>query len=577
MIVLGLTAGSALASKVSVFPVPHTRVASQTTTLSFLGAKPENLRSVVVVGSETGPHRGRLRKQTGDGVSWIPNKPFAVNEVVRVKTDLDVRGARHGDFWFKIGDFRTAPKTPKALPQEAGDTPPEAVTYHSRPGLKVPRVTIDTAATGTAPGYIFIAPKANGLMIADDQGNLVWYRKGKTSNFRVQTYEGRPVLTWWQGRWQGRWPFRINGVGQGSYLIFNRHYQLIKRVSAGNGYSGDLHEFKLTDHGTALLTAYKAVKKDLRPYGGPENGTVLDSIVQEIDLGTGLVVWEWHALGNVPLSESMAPAPETAESAWDYFHINSIDPEPNGDLIVSSRNTSAAYRIDRATGKIMWTLGGKNSSFKKLGRGTNTAWQHDVTRQADGEISIFDNGSDPPKHKYSRALFLELNGKKRTVKVAKAFTSPDGLLSDSQGNVQVLPNGNVFVGWGSEPYFTEYSPGGEVLLDAHFDAQKSSYRSFRFPWVGKPTERPAIASEAGPSGTVTAWASWNGDTRVATWRLLAGPREDALTVVGSAPRTGFETAVTATAAGPFVAMQGLDWSGNVLGTTAVTRIGVRSR
>ena len=573
MVALGLVASPALAGKVSVFPAPHTRVASQGTTLSFRGVSPKNLGRVVVIGSKTGRHRGRRVKQTGgDGVSFIPNKPFAINEVVRVKTDLDVRLGRHGDFWFKIGNFRAkAPKPPKGLPKE-GKVPPDAVTYHSRPDLKVPRVTVDTPATETAPGYIFLAPKTSGPMIVDNEGNLVWYRQGETSDFRVQRFKGQPVLTWWQG------PFRATGgvIGEGTYLLLNRRYELIKRVRAGNGYSGDLHEFRLTNRGTALLTIYKAVKKNLRRWGGPRNGTVLDSIFQEVDLRTNLVLREWHSLGNVPLSDTMVPVPKTPHEAWDYFHINSVDNEPDGNLIVSARNTSTVYRVNGATGNVMWRLGGKRSSFKAIGKGTRTAWQHDVLRQPNGEISIFDDGATPAKHKHSRALFLELGGKKRTVKVVKAFTAPGGLLVGSQGSVQVLPNGDVFVGWGAEPYFTEYSASGRVLFNAHFSARNSSYRTFRYPWEGRPTARPAIASEAGPDGTVKAWASWNGDTRVATWQLLAGPSETALAAVGSAPRSGFETEVTATTDGPFVAMQGLDASGNVLGTTAVTRIGEQS-
>jgi hypothetical protein len=303
---------------------------------------------------------------------------------------------------------------------------------------------------------------------------------------------------------------------------------------------------------------------------------VLDSIAQEIDLRTNLVTWEWHSLGNVPLKDSMVPAPETPDKAWDYFHINSVDPDGEGSVFVSARNTSAAYRISRATGNVMWRLGGKSSSFKKIGEGTSTAWQHDVLREPNGEISIFDNGSAPPLHKASRALFLQL-GKDRTVKVVKQFVHPKRLLANSQGNVQLLPNGNVFVGWGSEPYFTEFSPSGEVLFDAHFAAHNSSYRSFRYPWVGRPSARPAIASEAQPGGIVKAWASWNGDTRVTTWRLLAGPSPDALAAVGSAPRTGFETAVTARTRAPLVAMEGLAPNGRVLGRTAVTAVGEQSR
>ncbi len=568
----GLQPGSALAELVSVFPAPGTRVASNSTTISFRGIKPKHLGKLVVIGSKTGRHHGKLRRQTdGHGVSFIPNRKFAVNEVVRVGTHRRIRLARHGDFRFRIGNFRSqAARPPHKIPHE-GEFSPNAVTFHSRPTLRAPRVTIDTPAHNTAPGYVFIAPKSSGPMILDNTGNLIWHRRGRTTDFRVQTFKGHRVMTWWQG------PFTPIGVTKGTFLIFSSHYRRVKRVRAGNGDVGGLHEFNLTPRGTALLTAYRGVKKDLRRFGGPRNGTVLDSIVQEVDVRTGLVVWEWHSLGNVALKNSMVPPPETVHDAWDYFHVNSVNEDADGNLLVSSRNTSAVYRVNKATGNVMWRLGGKRSNFKKLGKATRTAWQHDAMRQADGTISVFDNGAAPPVHKASRALFLRLVGKGRTVRVEKAFTHPKGLLAGSQGSVQLLPNGNVFVGWGSEPYFTEFSPSGEVLFDGHFLARNSSYRSYRFAWTGRPGGRPAIASQALAGGMVSAWASWNGDTEVASWRLLAGPDANSLSVVGSAPRSGFETAVTASTTGPFVAMEGLDASGGVLGRSAVTRVGEQSR
>jgi outer membrane protein assembly factor BamB len=415
-----------------------------------------------------------------------------------------------------------------------------------------------------------MAPKSNGPMIVDNAGNLVWFRPGRVADFKVQRFAGKPVLTFWEGA------FTRVGIAKGTFLIYDQRYRKLMRVRAGNGYGGGLHEFKLTRRGTALITVYQTVKKDLRRFGGPRNGTVQDSIVQEIDLRTNLVLWEWHSLGHVGLGEGQVPVPETPEEAWDYFHVNSVSFDDDGNLLVSARNTSAVYRIDRKTGKVLWRLGGKRSNFSRLGEGTDTAWQHTADRRFDGTISIFDNGAAPPVHQASRAVFLQLGGKKRTVQVARVFTHPTGLLANSQGNVQVLSNGNVFVGWGSEPYFTEFSPTGQVLFDAHFAARNSSYRSYRFPWAGRPARDPAIASEAVGGGMVRAWASWNGDTRVATWQLLAGPNAKNLAVVGSAPRTGFETEVTATTAGPMVAMRGLDAKGKVLGRSAVTPVGTQS-
>ena len=118
------------------------------------------------------------------------------------------------------------------------------------------------------------------------------------------------------------------------------------------------------------------------------------------------------------------------------------------------------------------------------------------------------------------------------------------LSSGSQGNMQSLEDGNMFIGWGAEPYFSEFSAGGQLLYDAHMHGSYQSYRTYRFPWTGAPSEPPAIAASAASAGSpVTVYASWNGDTRTASWRVLAGPSAQQLAPVASAPRKGFETAI----------------------------------
>ena len=324
-VALGAGAQSAVAHAISVYPLPGTGVASNKTQISFRGIKPSQLGKIVVVGSKTGRHRGKLRKHPGGhGVSFIPNKPFALNEKVRVMTRRKIRLAKHGDFSFRIGNFKVnAQPAAPGIPPE-GKIPPNAVTFHSRPDIQAPRVTIDTAAHGTAPGYVFMAPKTDGPMIVDNAGNLVWYQPGRVTDFKVQRFAGKPVLTFWKGA--------INhvGIGKGTYLIYDQHYRRLMRVHAGNGYGGGEHEFRLTRRGTALITAYQPVKMDLRQFGGPRNGTVQDSIVQEIDLRTNLVLWEWHSLGHVGLGESEVPAPDSPKDAWDYFHVNSASVRPPG-------------------------------------------------------------------------------------------------------------------------------------------------------------------------------------------------------------------------------------------------------
>jgi Arylsulfotransferase (ASST) len=443
-------------------------------------------------------------------------------------------------------------------------------TFRSRPDLSPPTIAVTTHAHSTAPGYIFVAPKEgpgqDGPMIVDTLGHLVWFNKGiYARDFKVQRYRGKPVLTWWEGK-------IIQGHGVGEYMIFDNSYREIARVRAGNGYRGDLHEFLITPHDTALLTAYNAVPTNLSRVGGPEHGAAWDSIAQELDIETGEVLFEWHSLEHVALEESYYVLPEDPQKPFDYFHINSIDIDYDGNLLICSRNTCAVYKVGRNTGEVLWQLGGKNSSFE-LGRGTRTAFQHDARRQKDGTITIFDNGTHPQVHDQSRGIVVELDMNKMRATLLREYTSPERLLATSQGNLQVLPNTNVFIGWGSEPFFSEFSYEGKLLFNAYFRPEHVSYRAFRFPWVGQPSENPAVVAETGPDGKVTVYSSWNGATEVASWQVLAGPNPERLKSVGSAPKDGFETAITVHTAEPYVGVQAKDRSGRVLGISKVVKVG----
>ena len=255
-----------------------------------------------------------------------------------------------------------------------------------------------------------------------------------------------------------------------------------------------------------------------------------------------------------------------SETPYDYFHINSIDQEPDGDLLVSARNTHAVYEIDPRTGAVVWRLGGKDSSFA-MGAGTTFAWQHDARLQPDGTITIFDDGAAPAVEKQSRAIRIRLDTNAMTATLVQADTSPDGVLSTSQGNVQALPDGHLFVGWGSVPRFTEFDRDGRVDYDATFSAGDDSYRAYRFTWTGTPTSRPALAAVAGGT-TTTLYASWNGATQVARWRILAGPDATHLSAVATRPRIGFETPLKVTSQAQLFAVEALDATGRILSTSA---------
>jgi hypothetical protein len=450
---------------------------------------------------------------------------------------------------------------------------PATMHFASRPDLQPPVVNVKQQSGSQAPGYVFIAPKMNapqqGPEIVDDSGQPVWFDPGQeATDFRVQTYKGKPVLTWWEGPAQAP----VLGTGLGDDVIMDSHYRVIARVSAGYGTStADLHEFQITPKGTALLTAYRVVRRDLSSIGGPANAKVADSIVQEVDIATGRVLFTWHSLGHVAISESevAVPAKDSDPNAvYDYFHVNSVQLEPNGNLLVSARNTWGVYEISRKTGKVLWRLGGKRSDFT-MGPGTRFAWQHDARRRADGTITIFDDESAPPIGKRSRAIRLKLDRKAHTATLVQADSLP-GVLAPSQGNVQQLDDGHLFVGWGAVPRYTEFDASGNVVYDATFSDGDDSYRAYRFPWKGTPTTSPSIAVDADGS---TVHASWNGATRVARWRVLAGDTAADLHEIGGGPKTGFETAITVTTVEPYFAVEALGPNGKVLGRSAAVKRG----
>jgi hypothetical protein len=470
------------------------------------------------------------------------------------------------------GEVREGPPPPPAGGGGGG---------RSRPDLRPPAVGVARRGNGTAPGYTFVAPKngpeetgpgQRGPMIVDDEGNPVWFRPlaneaEDAMDFKAQRYRGRSVLTWWQG------PHTT--YGRGEYTILDGSYGEVARVRAGRGYHGDLHEFLITERGTALMTIYGPVPHDLSSVGGAVDGVAADGIVQEVDIETGEVLFEWHSLDHVGIQESYYRPPDDPAEPFDYFHINSIDVDHDENLIISARKTSATYKIDRKGGGVVWRLDGKRSDFT-MGAGTRTRYQHDARRRSDGTLSIFDNG-DEETYERSRAVVVELDEGSMRAELVFERAHPEGRLSVTQGNVQTLPNGNAFVGWGSEPCFSEFSESGELVFDASFPTGVESYRAFRLPWVGRPKDVPAVAADPGPApGEVTLYASWNGATEVATWGALAGPAPDRLKSLGSVPRSGFETAAVARTEGTYVGVEAIDRRGRTIGRSAAVRPGERA-
>jgi hypothetical protein len=447
-----------------------------------------------------------------------------------------------------------------AWPSSSRGASGSVMNFASRPDLHPPVVTTTKHAGHLGSDNVFLT--LGGPLIVDNSGQPVWYLpvQGQgTTDLRVQQYRGQPVLTWWEGKNEPTF-------GEGDWVIADTSYREIARIRAGNGYAADLHDLVLTPQGTALVTAYTQKTGDLRSVGGPPSGPITDSIVQEVDVETGRVLLEWHASDHVAMNESYAQY--TAGSSFDFFHVNSIDVDPDGNLLVSARNTWALYKVDRTSGAVRWRLGGKKSDFA-LGNGVQFAWQHDARRQPDGTITLFDDEGAPKIGPQSRGLVLRVDESTRTASLVRQYTR--NLLASSQGDMQVLPSGDVLIGWGSLPNVSEFNANGALVYDAHFPGTIQSYRAFRLPWHGLPTVPPAVAAVHRPGGRLTVYASWNGATDVARWEVLGGSTNETLRPVASAGRNGFETAFTMSTSSAVVAVRALDASGRELGRSSPVR------
>jgi EmrB/QacA subfamily drug resistance transporter len=457
-----------------------------------------------------------------------------------------------------------------------------AYSYVTAPSLHPPKIAIvkNSPESQLAPGYIFTAnffdlneppiQGQSGPLILDRRLQPVWFQpvreKLVASNLSLQTYEGKPALAWWQGV-----VTNTGATESGEDVVVNQHYQTVARLKATGGWVITLHEF-LIDGENAWVTANKNIPKDLSKYGGAYNGALIDSAVQEYNLKTGKLVRSWDALDHIPLSQSRASLP-TNGFPWDAYHVNSIQLTGEGKFLVSMRDTWAAYLVDISTGKIEWTLGGRNSSFK-LGKDAGFEWQHDVRLQPNSTVSLYDDhccqltggGTYVEPTAPSRALVLKLDQQAHEATLAAQYGRDGGFTSDYMGDTRQQANGNVFVGFGSEPYFAEYSRSGKVLFEAQLPGPDLAYRATVEKWVGLPLTPPLGAARES-DGKTTVYASWNGATKLSSWRVLGGSDVSHLTAVASAPKAGFETEIAMPRSYAAYELQALDAGGHVIGTS----------
>lgn len=411
-------------------------------------------------------------------------------------------------------------------------------TFFSREGIESPRPNFMKPFTNCDDGsYLFVSLRGNVAdakpYMLDATGSLVWtvdHRIGEVYNLQVQEYQGKPYITYWAG------DDTVGGHGAGRYYMLDEHYEVFKEFGAANGLDADLHDFRITENNTALITIYEIIEADLSRFNSSlVHGEIWDSIFQEIDIESGEAIFQWRASEHVYWEEAYLDIIEQADGdkgrPWDFYHINTVDKDPSGNYIVSGRYTRSVMYVDGTSGEILWRLGGKNNSFIDLsgGAATTFAGQHDAHwSDSYNAITFFDNRADwfnqiDDKSAGAR-IAIDTSVSPPTAELVQTYIHPSGILSTSQGSMQTLPNGNVLLGYGFNGVVTEFSPTGTALCDAFFEAltyigsgDVQSYRAFKNHWTGYPNTPPDLVLRNG-----VFYVSWLGATEVREWELRSG-------------------------------------------------------
>ncbi|EGV63938.1 hypothetical protein CANTEDRAFT_93444 [Yamadazyma tenuis ATCC 10573] len=459
--------------------------------------------------------------------------------------------------------------------------------YRSRPDLSPPRLNITIPAKGTSDGYLFVAPfsgfpevgnshgpRQAAPYIFNDKGELVWsgfsYYSIWATNFQAGKVNGKDILFSFEGSHNPGY-----GHGHGHITLLDQNYETVKELRAGNHKIIDKHEFHIIDGKTGLVQIYQPTPYDLSKWASSkEQQWIVNAIFQELDIETGDVLFEWSSLDHISPDESVLPVDEgqagagfNSSDAWDYFHINSVDKDANGDYLLSARDAASVYKVDGKTGEIIWKLGGlpgiTTSDFQSEG-GFNFSFQHharylytspDSKKQI---ISLYDNSAHGTENKdgkevhyntHSSGKIIEVDTSTWTAKLLFNGVPPDGLLSKSQGSTQVLPNGNVLVNWGSEGAVTEFDANEKPIFHAYMDSgdlgvKVENYRAFKYNWTGIPNEEIALYSEHNEDRTTTLYVSWNGDTQTKTWKFYTIGDNNSKEYIGKTEKSGFETVFT---------------------------------
>ncbi len=601
----------------SVVPVPGDRYVEPTTSLTFLNTTVSQLSGLTVRGSLSGSHGGHLSLLIGaKGESFVPTKPFRPGETVTVTAPKLRMPAGHRDsYTFGIARPASPPAARKAFqvagteyglgPSRADSTssgvggrsnsPPtcNVVRYKSEPYLYAQRVCMNLGVTthGTpADHLLFLTPGGNasarGEGIYEPNGHLVYWRHAppgglRDDNLSVVRFDGNRYLAIWAGTQLGA------GYGNGYVYLYDDHYHLVGRLTTSGFPSDwiDMHEFQLTPQGDALIGIFEPISLTI----GSDTETVLQYVVQKLSvvkhgyhISTGSLLFQWDSLMQVPVAQSQSPNPGRNGAVWDYFHGNAISQDSDGNLVISARNTWGIYKVDDrpgspAFGRLLWQVGAPGAGDSTLAE--PWCYQHDVVALGNGEYSLYDDGGTGPgcllgstAHP-SRGLIISVdpNTNPATTTLIRSYTHSPAIYSGFTGSTERMNNGDVLIDWADNPEITEYNEAGtQVKMD--MTLSEWSYRAASLPWQGYPTWRPSVDSYIS-GGKTDVWMSWNGSTEVTRWIVLAGPSSSQLTPIKRYwYKTSFETMATLGHVYPWIAVEAVSSSGQVLSRSLPRRV-----
>jgi len=432
-----------------------------------------------------------------------PDKAFAGEEEVNVVLAKGIKTGAGDDLPEFSFTFSTAPSGIAQIPYSVFDDSISAEKIKYLKSLKksqtsdllpAPPITIDYI-NNPSPGYIFMATwdrnvpaiYGNFIFVLDKSGTIVDSVRvnGAPYDFQIQP-NGR--LTYALG------DFSINVPLPGEelrHIVLDNNLVKVDSYKMKNGYTAGFHEFKMLPNGHAMMMSYHTIPYDMSTVveGGNPNASLVINIIQKQDRDKN-VVFEWRNIDYIPITDSDL---DLTGERLNYSTLNGFDIDDDGNILASFRNHSEIMKISRATGEIIWRMGGTRGEFTFVGEHEENApyyysRQHNIGKCPNGNITLFDNGQlhKPP---YSRAVEYELDEVNKVATMVSDWRYPNGnIFCVTGGNAELLPNGGWFIGFGvpNQQFVkrnaVEVHPDGTIALELTLPDGVMAYRVTKFPW-----------------------------------------------------------------------------------------------